>query len=732
MLLPQHLADLKKSGIDETTALENGFTSVSDPRRIAQILAWDQRAGRFAKELGPCLVIRYYDSHGNITKHTRLKPDVPKKYQDGKSAKYLGPKGKPNQIYFPKGIAAALTQPTTSLLITEGEKKALCAQLHGYACLGLAGVECWSKPQQRDLSGNQTGDRKLHQSLDDIRWKDRHVYIVFDSDRRQKPEVRRAESALARALQDAGALVRVVQLPDGPAGADGLPTKQGLDDFLVKHGAEALHPLIAEARFPEVLGPRTREETGGLCNYFIEEAEKPKPGEKKKKDKVIAKPLKCILSDCMSKTQGWPKRVGNLLFSVRDYQPQYLENTHALMAFLGCTVPRRELEPKAHPIDWQSGSSLVTQPQFFAAMQQYAEAYQAIECQPHEPMLDGHYYAHPPVTGGDGAALFGLLRRFSPATAEDGDLILAFLLTLVAGVPYGQRPAWLITAAEQDEKAGRGVGKTTLVRIASMLVGDTISYSAQETLPEFVKRLLSPEGRDKRVVLIDNIKSHKFSSADLESLITCQTISGRQLYVGEGRRPNTLIWCLTINGASLSKDLAQRIVTIQLRRPSYTGNWEAETLNYVQSHRHAILGDLVARLKVSVPALTNVSRWGHWEQAVLARLHDPQRLQEVIRERQATIDDDEEDKDIILEAIYHRIRGDGHVPDQACVLITSKDMAVIINEALNEQLPVNRASSFVKTLGIPELRKSDRGCARGWIWCGREATLGTPQRLNVN
>lgn len=732
MLLPQHLADLKKSGIDEAAALEYGFSSLSDHRRVAQILVWDQRAERYAKLLGPCMVIRYFDAQGKITSHTRLKPDIPKKYKDGRSAKYLGPKGKPNQIYFPKGISTALTQPTTSLLITEGEKKALCAQLHGYACIGLAGVECWSKPQKQDPSGNKSGERELHQALAGISWKDRCVYIVFDSDRSHKPAVRQAESRLAQALQDVGAVVRVVQLPDGPAGGDGLPSKQGLDDFLVRHGAEALHPLIAGAIKPEVFGPRLREESGGLCNYSMEEAEQGDAEGKEKKDKVIAKPLKLILSDCIYKTKGWPKRVGNQLFSVRDYQPLYLENNHSLMAYLGYTVPRRELAPKAHPIDWRSGSDLVTQPQFFAAMQQYAECYQAIECHPHEPLLPSHYYVHPPVTGGDGSALFGLLRRFSPATQEDGDLILAFLLTLVSGIPYGQRPAWLITAADQDEKAGRGVGKTTLVRIASMLVGDTISYSAQETLPEFVKRLLSPEGRDKRVVLIDNIKSHKFSSADLESLITCQTISGRQLYVGEGRRPNTLIWCLTINGASLSKDLAQRVVTIQLRRPSYRGNWEAETLNYVQSHRHAILGDLVARLKVSVPALCNVSRWGHWEQAVLARLHDPQRLQEVIRERQATIDDDEEDKDIILEAIHQRLRAHGLIPDQSCVLITSKDMAQIINEALNEQFPVNRASSFVKTLGIPELRKSDRGCARGWIWCGREATLGTPQRLNVN
>lgn len=53
--------------------------------------------------------------------------------------------------------------------------------------------------------------------------------------------------------------------------------------------------------------------------------------------------------------------------------------------------------------------------------------------------------------------------------------------------------------------------------------------------------------------------------------------------------------------------------------------------------------------------------------------------------------------------------------DEAHVLFTSKQIAAFVNEALNEVLPVNRASSFIKTLGITELRKSDRGTARGWI-----------------
>ena len=268
-----------------------------------------------------------------------------------------------------------------------------------------------------------------------ISWKGRLVYIAYDSDRTVKPEVRQAESALAQVLQQLGAVVKVVQLPMGPMGPDGQASKQGLDDFLVQNGAEALQALLGEAVDPEQVKKQPAEETGGLCNYFIEEVPNDDPEDGEEKVKIIAKPLKLILSDCLAKSHGWPKRVGSQLFVVRNYQPGYLENNHALMAYLGCVVPRRSLCPKAHPIDWKSGSDFVTVPQFYAALQQQAQDYQAVECFPHEPQLERHYYAHPPLEDGDGKALFGLLRRFAPATAEDGDLILAFFLSLVTGVP---------------------------------------------------------------------------------------------------------------------------------------------------------------------------------------------------------------------------------------------------------------------------------------------------------
>ncbi len=102
-------------------------------------------------------------------------------------------------------------------------------------------------------------------------------------------------------------------------------------------------------------------------------------------------------------------------------------------------------------------------------------------------------------------------------------------------------------------------------------MGGHVDVRPGEDIDRLMTRLLSPAALDRRVVLLDNVKTLKFSWADLEALITSDIISGRRLYAGEGRRPNSLLWCITLNRAGLSKDLAQRVVIIRLRRPHATG-----------------------------------------------------------------------------------------------------------------------------------------------------------------
>lgn len=249
-LLPQHEADLAKSGLTDDTIAAAEIASATDAAKTSQALGWEYPA----KNLGACLVIPYFDASGRrIAEYVRLKPDKPRTPSDkitGKPrvAKYESPRGAANRAYFPPlpRLHNALAEPSAPLFITEGEKKALKATQDGFATIGLVGVEGWSKRREKGPDGKVKAHRELLDDLAGVPWQGRVVYIVYDSDATTKPDVRRAEYQLAQALRRAGAIVKVVRLPPGPAGE-----KIGLDDYLVAHTPEEFRSLLAAATDPE-------------------------------------------------------------------------------------------------------------------------------------------------------------------------------------------------------------------------------------------------------------------------------------------------------------------------------------------------------------------------------------------------------------------------------------------------------------------------------------------------
>jgi hypothetical protein len=203
------------------------------------------------------------------------------------------------------------------------------------------------------------------------------------------------------------------------------------------------------------------------------------------------------------------------------------------------------------------------------------------------------------------------------------------------------------------------------------------------------------------------------------------------MYAGEGQRPNTLVWCLTVNGASLSRDMAQRTVPVKVRRADYTATWEDETFALVEEERWAIVGDCLARLREPGKKLPHYTRWGAWEAGVLSRVADPAECQKVIAERQGEVDDDAGESATVGEGFRAELRRRGHDPNRVAVWIPSADAAAILNAATREKYPVNRAGVYLGTLSIPELRKSDQAGLRGWAWRGKDSKPGEPlQELN--
>jgi Domain of unknown function (DUF3854) len=197
-LYPDHLADLRDSGLNDKTIRQAGVYSLrpSDlrlffsarkgiPPSIATALCFPYQGGEFAR-------IKLFPSLGKM-KYAQL----PKTGA---------------RLYLPLKVNDG------PLYLCEGEKKALAAIQAGINSVGIGGLWNWL------TKGEPIDDLKL------IEWDGRDVVIVPDSDVFQRQDLLRAVYALGRELRERGASVSVAEIPQPGQ------TKIGLDDYLVAGG----------------------------------------------------------------------------------------------------------------------------------------------------------------------------------------------------------------------------------------------------------------------------------------------------------------------------------------------------------------------------------------------------------------------------------------------------------------------------------------------------------------
>jgi hypothetical protein len=129
-LFPEHLEDLKKSGLNEDTILKAGLYSL-EKEELEKTLGY-----KLPEKVNYTGIAFPYSEE-----FTRYKIFPPVVWKDGeKQVKYLQAKASGVHAYFPKGIDLSVDVP---LYFTEGEKKALKAVQSGLNCVGLGGIWNW-------------------------------------------------------------------------------------------------------------------------------------------------------------------------------------------------------------------------------------------------------------------------------------------------------------------------------------------------------------------------------------------------------------------------------------------------------------------------------------------------------------------------------------------------------------------------------------------------------------
>jgi hypothetical protein len=629
--LPQHRADLERSGLSEDQITACGFYSLTDPKRVAELLRWR----RPAPQLGPCLAIPFHGVDG-ANGYVRLKPDTPRKgKKDGKPVKYESPLGLPNQLYIPPGTRSALASTDAPLVITEGEKKAAKADQESFPCLGLVGVYGWQKKRAKHKAD---APRELIDDLAGIPWEGRTVYLCYDSDLATKPEVRWAEWHLAQALAEMSATVKVIRLPGGSPDAEGTAAKVGLDDYLVAHGASAFHQLLAAAeaaRPPE--DPRPEILLSPLEHVAVAEA-------------VVA---------LARNDKGLFQRGGQL---VRITQPSRSLAARRLRLANGPKIepiPAADLRTRltscarivalkregtglvkqpAHPSPWlvpgiaslghwpgiRHLEAVVTAPVLLpdgAVLQR--PGYHADSGLLYQPAPDVDYSPIPErPTRADAVRALGELLEvvcdFPFAQPEHQGAWLAGLLTPLARFAF-DGPAPLFHIDANVRAAGKGLLADTIAHIVFGREFARAAYTTDDD--EMRKSILSVALSGEQAVFLDNVAG-VLGNPCLDAALTATEWSGRVLGTNQQPRlPLLATWFSTGNNVMLVGDTARRVCHIRLESPDEKPEERAEfrhpnLLAWVREHR----GRLLAAALTVLSAYCRAGRpdqglkpWGSYE-----------------------------------------------------------------------------------------------------------------------
>ena len=546
------------------------------------------------------------------------------------------------------------------VIVVEGEKDVeTCRALGLPATTNCGGAEKW-RPEYAELFAGKD------------------VVILRDNDEAGQHHAR----VVSRALATAAGSIRILcpsKLPKGDV-TDWLEQEGGTREALLEllAAAPTMDPAqavgtddewaLAEAKkanakpFSNTFPVRRQLDTGGV--------------------KIDEEPRQIneLIEDCHRRFIGFPRRVGDGQLFDHDRDSRRIEWIYRQASLFAW------IQSKSKKITtWNKKEGCVTKEEFFEGLTASAIRYEAISYAPDWPRRRDVYYAHEalPPPDPEHRWFHGLAEFFAPASPACKTLLKAFLAAPIFyqdGIP---RPCWII-----DSEDGPGTGKTTLVEmVAQLYSGSPLRTSKQELrsdCKELIKRIVSSEGRNARILLVDNVTG-TFSVPEFSDLVTAKSISGKPPYGrGEEVRPNNLTYVITANSANLDNDVASRSYYLAVKRPSVSATWKRDLMGYIEENRLRIFADLLDLLSRHEPFadIVPVSRFPEFEtmvlQAVCRDLEEYNQAAKAIIESRSESNVEEELAKQVEEAIRFRLINLKIQPDTTRAFIRSDALAKML------------------------------------------------------
>lgn len=605
------------------------------------------------------------------------------------------------------------------VFVVEGEKDADTLNELGFvATTNNGGAKNWDKDFNRFFQGKE-------------------VIILHDNDEAGKEH---ADLVLAE-LVNAASSIKVLAPSKLPKG--------DVTDYLTQEGGtkQSLEKMIADTPFfdRKALSAEIAKytvETARAKNVtpfrnFFEVEEQDQKGNKKLVEKPIQ--VNALVAECRERFLDFPRRIGSALF---DRNPKtgdvvWLPTVDSVMAWISMRSKQT--------VEWSRCRGAIPQAQFFHALMLAVKQYDGVSKAPHVPVRTDIFYLHDPlpqVPKGTSEHLDKFVSFFAPANNTYAILIRALVMAPMFFGANSPHPSWVI-----DSIDGKGVGKTTLVKMLAELYNeipiDIDAQALKADLTSTIKRLISSEGRSRRIALLDNVQG-TFRCSNLARLITTATLSGIAPYGhSEESRRNDITYIITSNAASLDDDIAQRSYMIKLRKSPRNALWEREVRSYIARYRSYIFAEIVELLSNPLVKIEVArTRYPEFEQAVLGgACRTTEEYESVVKSiisdydaTNATNDRAQEVQDVFRDAILNYCALPG-LQDAPITFITTGAVSHIIANSdtlrlahinkteIAEMIQSRNLSCFSRTVQV--VRDDKKKSRRGWLWIGSETIVET-------
>lgn len=570
-LRQDHLASLKEeSSIGKDAIEDRGYRTVTDSAELSALGFNDAQAACV-----PALLIPIHGVDGDIVGY-QIRPDSPRLNDHDKPVKYETIAGWSMRLDIPPGVRKFVEDPSETLWITEGLKKADSGATRGMAIIGLIGVWNWK-------GANASGGSVELADWDRIPIKGRKICIVYDSDVMRKPQVRQALRRLAAMLRRRGAKSVEAIVPPQESEA-----KCGLDDYFARGGTIAELERCADSQILSepviVINNRelrdvVDEAVMALVEYneppklFVRGGEVARVSVDERGLAKIAPVTTSSLRDNLTSCASWVKKLKEgeqRVFPPKDVPEVILSRTYwPFPPIIGVTKS---------PVLGRDGLS--TMPGYSPDSHYFVSAKQPFLIDDRSPEDAAAYL------------IDDLLGDFPLADdASIAHALALMLLPMVRPAISGPTPLHLIDAPVQ------GSGKSLLAKVClSVSQGVNISTtSGDKQEEEWRKSITTALSEGRPYVFLDNL-TKRIANGALAAALTSTEWEDRKLQ--ETRSVNVpirCVWVATGNNVELGRDFVRRALWIRLDPgqeypEEHDGYKHADILGHIKQNRRKHVG----------------------------------------------------------------------------------------------------------------------------------------------